>query len=538
MHIARLELRNYTVAHKCTVVDLPDRGVVLITGKNGAGKSTIVEAVSMGGWGESLRGKAGWTDDPGQLIVATHDGLVIDRRRVKGKTKLSFAVSGVETKYDTAEKAQVALLPFIGSHDVWARSAAFSSRDSVHFTEATDAERKRLLEIVLGSERLDGASRLARDDLRDAKDALAKLQTKIALLKEREHSTTESMTDAQARLAEEMTVVAAAPSDSVLKAAKAADQAATAAMEDARRDERALERAADAARDALERIRRSASAVCKIVECPTCKQGVSNEHKDAVNYAASIEIAKLSESVDDYDDKVTALRKTIVKRTKAAQAARDSYQALASQKEAAVSRTLMVDQAKAREATLRQRLLDVYDELDALDAGLKLAGYEVDLLQVVEQVLSTRGVRAHLLHNALAVIEGTANDWLAKIASADLKLRLTPYAETSKGQARDVIGMEIEGAGGGLGYKAASGGERRRIDIALMLALGEVASAAMQQSPGTIFFDEVFDALDGDGVQAVCDMIQELGQTHCVVVISHNEEVVRGVQSTAAWIKL
>jgi DNA repair exonuclease SbcCD ATPase subunit len=46
-----------------------------------------------------------------------------------------------------------------------------------------------------------------------------------------------------------------------------------------------------------------------------------------------------------------------------------------------------------------------------------------------------------------------------------------------------------------------------------------------------LFFDEVFDALDADGVEAVLDVLVELAGDRAVVVISHNAELVRNMQA-------
>jgi DNA repair exonuclease SbcCD ATPase subunit len=88
--------------------------------------------------------------------------------------------------------------------------------------------------------------------------------------------------------------------------------------------------------------------------------------------------------------------------------------------------------------------------------------------------------------------------------------------------------LEVEGAGGGRGYKATSGGERRRIDIAIMLALAEVAQASDNRKVPTMWFDEVFDALDvPDGVDAVVQALEDLSRDRCVVVITHNRELIK-----------
>jgi len=158
---------------------------------------------------------------------------------------------------------------------------------------------------------------------------------------------------------------------------------------------------------------------------------------------------------------------------------------------------------------------------------------EVHTLEAVEQVLGVRGVRAHVLGEALRGIEAVANYWLAKVAGEGLELTLDPYSEKASGGVSDAIALKVAGAGGGFGYKAASGGERRRIDIALLLALAEVSQAASgRDGQGTLFFDEVFDALDGEGAGAVCAALAELAQTRCVVVISHSSTLVETLQPT------
>jgi DNA repair exonuclease SbcCD ATPase subunit len=70
-------------------------------------------------------------------------------------------------------------------------------------------------------------------------------------------------------------------------------------------------------------------------------------------------------------------------------------------------------------------------------------------------------------------------------------------------------------------YEAMSGGQRRRVDIALLLSLSQLAPSA-----GTLYFDEAFDTLDQQGIEAVCELLADFGQERCVVVISHNEELV------------
>jgi DNA repair exonuclease SbcCD ATPase subunit len=124
-----------------------------------------------------------------------------------------------------------------------------------------------------------------------------------------------------------------------------------------------------------------------------------------------------------------------------------------------------------------------------------------------------------VLGRALDGVEAVANYWLQQIAPGRA---LTVRAEGDAGK----ITIGLQGFGGGK-YKAASAGERRRVDAPLLLALAEVAGHGNHR--GTLFLDEVFDALDRDGRALVCQALAELGQTQSVVVITHAEDLARAI---------
>ncbi len=114
-----------------------------------------------------------------------------------------------------------------------------------------------------------------------------------------------------------------------------------------------------------------------------------------------------------------------------------------------------------------------------------------------------------------------------------MTISLRPYSELKKGGTNDSISLEVHGLGRG-SYKSTSGGERRRVDVALLLALGEVAAAARGGVPGTLFFDEVFDCLDDAGIEAIGDVLAELAKARCVVVITHSKPLIQRLRASAS----
>lgn len=537
MKVREITLTN-VMRHETTKLVFPERGIVVVEGANGAGKSSIVEAVSVGLWGQSLRKTPVWQRAATKgsivsLVDVGRESVLVKRTRSKSKVQLAFSTMHVEQTFDTKTKAQDALSAIVGTHARWRRTHAFSSQDASHFTLATDAERKRLLEDILGLERFDAAHSAAAADRKQHERDLRDIETREALAAERVRSTKVRLEDA---LEDARQIPASLPTP-LLDVEKLEKQMKAKRGEVANLDEAIQDYAADlrlrtAAIDAAEA---QAEAVGGIDVCAVCGQDVQEAHQDRLRRHASAvraendaEVVRLTEALQGARTRRTEAQEALAAlahaRGQAAAAVNDAKDRLERKK-----------RADARVLSLRQDLEDAHDKLDEAREALEAAQARREVLLAAERVLSLAGVRSYLLGQALSGIEDIANTWLARLVSSDLTLQLKPYSEKATGGIKDSISLEIEGAGDGYGYAAASGGERRRIDIALLLALGEVAEAAVGISTGTMFFDEVFDALDDDGVASAVEVLTELAQDRCVVVISHNKALSARLPWVRCW---
>jgi DNA repair exonuclease SbcCD ATPase subunit len=111
-------------------------------------------------------------------------------------------------------------------------------------------------------------------------------------------------------------------------------------------------------------------------------------------------------------------------------------------------------------------------------------------------------------------------------------------AETmlKSGAVVEKIGVIIRGLTHDDGYAGCCGGERRRIDLALLLALAEIASSRSDGTLGTLFLDEVFDTLDADGIGAAIQCLETIADHRCVVVITHSDELLYGLVNADKYI--
>jgi DNA repair exonuclease SbcCD ATPase subunit len=259
--------------------------------------------------------------------------------------------------------------------------------------------------------------------------------------------------------------------------------------------------------------------------CPTCEQRISDEHRAAAKERAAIEegaranaqmLAKASvDAMSSVLEELTEERDALIKRRNEVKAQLE-HDASNARIRADLSHALENASAAVIEHTQQGKLASERVDRCAVEVGV---------LSAVERVLGLRGVRAHVLGKALSGIETIASKWLARIATKGMSVHLAPYEEKKTGGVKDAIALSIDGAGNGHGYKACSAGERRRIDLALLFALGEVAAAAHGQSPGTLWCDEIFDHVDDAGVDKVCETVRDLARDRLVVIISHNKHV-------------
>ncbi|HET7131482.1 MAG TPA: hypothetical protein VFJ95_04505, partial [Gammaproteobacteria bacterium] len=157
------------------------------------------------------------------------------------------------------------------------------------------------------------------------------------------------------------------------------------------------------------------------------------------------------------------------------------------------------------------------------------------ILSLADKVLGVRGVRGYFLEHVLRSIEDAANAWLLRLCGnhGEMRLSLSPQSEKVAGGVRDVIAMKVSYGGGT--YQSSSRGERRRVDVAMMLATAQLHDESHDGEARTLWFDEPFDALDPAGVEAAATVLQELAERQPVVVISHNEQLVRLLRPEAHY---
>lgn len=562
MRISALTFQNFGphgTAGRTDGINFPTSGVTCITGENGAGKSFVIEGVGWAFWGESLRGASLLPRDP-KIVGPTRvqatllNGVRAERfASTSGKKHLSWELRETDAtdpefaarvrlgdprlpEFGTTSKSEEALERVVGSFDAWRRSCVFSSADAAHFSQSTDKERKEFLERMLGLERFSSGLARCRErmkivasELTRAKGEADRARLNVCGMRRTLKELREASADVRAALPEEP------KKDPTLSERY---REALEALESLEKEDRELGRLSISADGELLAAEKEAKRFSGET-CPTCEQPMPKDRKEAA--AARLEGARGAADAkrreayarrSELSPKIDEVRR----RGRAIDAARldedAKTRAWTREAEDARRREEALAKAEKRVAELEERIAEGDDLVDSHDAEALAARRELSELEAVEEVLGLRGVRARLLDRSLDGISDVANGWLPRFGRPDLRVQLRPFTEKKSGGVSDAISIELEGAGEGNGYRGASGGERRRVDLALLLGVSEIAAGASGGPPGTLFLDEVFDAIDPESVADVAEAIEEIGRSRPVVLITHNPELAKRVRAS------
>lgn len=131
---------------------------------------------------------------------------------------------------------------------------------------------------------------------------------------------------------------------------------------------------------------------------------------------------------------------------------------------------------------------------------------------VVNTILADSGVKRLIIRKYIPTINNLINKYLVNLGANYNFVLDDEFNETIKSRGRDSFS-----------YSSFSQGERCRIDIAIMFAFRGLVEARSGQSSSLLILDEVFDsAADSDGVDGIAKILNDIESN--VIVISHNEK--------------
>lgn len=520
VRVTHISVGNFMSSDRIEV-ELPKTGKVLVTGKNGHGKSTLIEAVCTGLYGKSIRGESGWRlGAAGGVEITTPKGTTKRTCSASGTKKLHHKDAG-GGEYTTTKKAQAALSALYGDDQLWRRTSVFAGADMARFSISTDKERKTLLETVLGLSRFDGALKACRAELSDAKASLSSFMQSRAVCNQQLTGLASELAVANRALGD-IQVDVDLPQLRMKHAELTAEVGTLTDQE---------------AKDQWSRdhwLRRQPELVRKIAETEATLRELLTGECQACGQKLPKKVTEVPYDPTQGEDELHDYKKELSEFGSCPQIDHERCQKLT-----VLNRELAQIDALGRAASQAQTNTEKWQKkchelgdavaecrrtLKQRDTEFTDAANTVAILSVCDKALGLKGIRAHILSGALSGLEAVSNMWLSRLVG--------PRATVSIIEESDKIKFDVKGYGGGRGYKAASEGEKRRVDLSLLLAIGELSRATCGAKEATLWLDEVFDSLDTEGVESALVAVDELAEDRCVIIITHNKEIKARINPT------
>lgn len=177
----------------------------------------------------------------------------------------------------------------------------------------------------------------------------------------------------------------------------------------------------------------------------------------------------------------------------------------------------MIEEKEKQLELLNQKLVDT------AKARSKLSE-EVDLIEFWVKAFGNSGIKSYLLDSVTPFLNERANYYLSKLAGNTTEIEFSTQTRLKSGEVKEKFEIRINNLVGGTSYTANSTGERRRIDLAISLALQDLVMSRSNGKMNILLYDECFDGLDSVGCESVIQLLQEIQKdVESIFVITHND---------------
>lgn len=497
MNIKRIEVSNfYSMKDVKWDIDRMGEGLVLIEGKNkdtkasnGAGKSVLIEALVWGLFGKTIRKSTEEAlvnnrSKKNCTVKVFVNDLIIERG--KRPTTLKLWKGTEELTQDNATNTQVMIDQLLGTnYKVFLASTVFGQANNMEFLTASPDDKRTIIKNFLNLDSMFAkrdSVKLLKSEYNQGKKACDAVIKELEVTQETYQEEIRMISDSLERIDEEkLELVGSLTYDEVL------------AVEEHNRDvdwkvkDLSLlivgeqRRAQDLERDA------------KAKSCPTCgadmKEGMDPDVLDARLADIDAKIVELGEELERVNN--TRKPKSISSR---------EYMKLRSSAEQDGKREFLQDQCD--KVTVRiQEQMDLRNDYNT--------NYEI--MKFWEKAFSEQGVVKYVIRNILEYFNAQVNYYLSYLTHGKYSIEFDEALNETVTTRKKV-----------LHYISMSGGEKKKVSLAVMLGLQSLLKVSNTEDSNVVFFDEIAESLDADGMNGLYNLLSELKKDRTLFVITHN----------------
>lgn len=283
------------------------------------------------------------------------------------------------------------------------------------------------------------------------------------------------------------------------------------------------------ARNNLDKIEKEINRFSKLsgVKCPTCHQMVTGEYVDTISKSYISEQNELQLIIQTNQKDIAELNSQI----KDVKNSIDNYQNIINK----INTELKLKEQNIRSinndiAKIKKDILNVdnkkEDKVDKSKYELKLVGLN-NAIKIREEwaesvdywynIFSPKSLlRSAIIRKYIAILSDIFEYYISKLYNNEILAKITISDDGD-------IDINIYYNGYETNYWQMSSGERKRIDISMMLSLYEFNSYINPNMPKFLIMDELLDSLDPIGIDSVIDTLVDVQKRHNIdlYLVSH-----------------
>jgi DNA repair exonuclease SbcCD ATPase subunit len=187
-----------------------------------------------------------------------------------------------------------------------------------------------------------------------------------------------------------------------------------------------------------------------------------------------------------------------------------------------------IENLKNKNDVVDVKIIDYEKELEVLETKYNQLSEEKDVLAAATILLKDTGIKSKIIRQYIPVINKLINKYLSSMdffVSFELDEN---FNETIKSRYRD-----------NFTYASFSEGEKQKIDLALLFTWRAIAKLRNSVSTNLLIMDEVFDSsLDQNATDYLMNIIRDIAKDNNIVIISHKEHMNEKFNNTIRFKKV
>ena len=257
--------------------------------------------------------------------------------------------------------------------------------------------------------------------------------------------------------------------------------------------------------------------------CPTCSQDISIELKDSKNQECKEKAKSLNDEyyvvkdkIKDTNEEADELYKKIVHLNEVNSSIRQNDVKIKGLQEriSSLQETVEVQDTTEAENKLSEDKEKRSELMSKRTEQSKLSSY----FDAISELLRDTGIKTKVIRQYLPVMNKLINQYLQILDFFVLFHLDDSFNETIKSRHRDEFT-----------YASFSEGEKQRIDLSLLFAWRQIAKMKNSANTNLLILDETFDSsMDADGVDNLLKILYTFKDDTNVFIISHKQDLLEG----------